>query len=157
MNILKNIVPTVQIAYHGQFLLLRHSFHKLPAVEASKCNFNFISTFPHTNNLQQTTLKTQRQTYDLYRLECKYSIELNILFVQSNRHSYKLELLNKCICALPSQQLLQLVIRGAEQQGCMKFVPAVCQKVNDIVVRDFRTCRYRMGLMCPFKDEQYRG
>ncbi|XP_071169700.1 uncharacterized protein [Mytilus edulis] len=70
-------------------------------------------------------------------------------FRQSN--SFKIELLDIKESATPTQQLLKIVIRGSEQESCMELTKRLCQKICNIVDRDFRKCRYKIGVMCPFE------
>lgn len=71
-------------------------------------------------------------------------------FRQSN--SYKVELLDIKESASPTQQLLKIVIRGTEQEACMNLTKRLSQKICNIVDRDFRKCRYKIGIMCPFNE-----
>lgn len=72
------------------------------------------------------------------------------LFSHNDSHSLKLELLDVSQNVSPTQQLLKITVRGSDQRGCMEIAHWVCRKVGNIVERDFRNCRYKVGVMCPF-------
>ncbi|KAL4233606.1 hypothetical protein ACF0H5_008287 [Mactra antiquata] len=83
------------------------------------------------------------------------SFHLNVstskaLFTYRDSHSFKLELSELSENKSAAQQLLKIVVRGMDQQGCLSLTRKICQKVCNIVERDFRKCRYKIGVMCPF-------
>ncbi|KAK3096909.1 hypothetical protein FSP39_004654 [Pinctada imbricata] len=75
------------------------------------------------------------------------------LFVYRETISYKAELLDVREKNAPTQQLLKLVLRGKEQKKCLCFARKLCQRVCNIVERDFRRCRFKIGIMCPFEGD----
>lgn len=66
--------------------------------------------------------------------------------------SFKIELLDLKASASPTQQLLKIVIRGGDQSGCMELSRRLCLKICNIVERDFKKCRFKIGVMCPFDE-----
>lgn len=73
------------------------------------------------------------------------------LFTYRNSHSYKIELLDITENASPSQHLLKIVVRGSDSKENLSLTRHICQKVCNIVERDFRKCRFKIGVMCPFE------
>ena len=73
------------------------------------------------------------------------------LFTCRESHCFKLELLDVAQKASPSQQLLKITVRGSNQDECWTIAQRICRKVCTIVERDFRKCRYKIGVMCPFE------
>lgn len=74
-------------------------------------------------------------------------------FRPSNEHSQslKIELLDISESASPTQQLLKIAIRGCQNNGCAELTRRLCQKISNIVERNFQKCRYKIGVMCPFE------
>ncbi|XP_045197476.2 uncharacterized protein LOC123552132 isoform X2 [Mercenaria mercenaria] len=73
------------------------------------------------------------------------------LFTYCNSHSFKIELLDITENASPAQHLLKIVVRGLDQRAGLLLTQNICQKVCNIVERDFRKCRFKIGVMCPFE------
>ncbi|KAL3881867.1 hypothetical protein ACJMK2_028259 [Sinanodonta woodiana] len=73
------------------------------------------------------------------------------LFSYQDSCSYKLELFDVSENTSPSQQLLKIVIRGNNTEGRNNLAESLCNKISNIVVRDFNKCRYKVGILCPYE------